>query len=158
MKSNDIDIDSNNNDSNANLKLEYALAFLIIPLLSIVIPSLLSVVLDVTASLNTRNSSIISLLLFKRLYLYTIAIVGVSIAAKRSYSLPPELGKRLSALNTEALGINLDDFDITETSNTVNNTTTINTTNNILVNLARMEKESNSDMYDSLDQVFQYYY
>jgi len=156
MKSNSIDSISNDNsnDNNVNLKLEYILAFIIIPLLSLVIPSLLSVVVDVTTSLNIRNYSIISLLLFKRIYLYTIAIVIVSIAAKRSFALPKELGKRLSFINTEALGINLDDFDITENSSAVTTNTTTNSNNNILVNIARMERESNSDMYESLDQVY----
>ena len=89
MKSNDIDTDSSNidattndtNDTNntmINMKGEYILAFIIIPLLSLLIPLLLSLVIDNSIPLNTRNTYIIMLLLFKRIYLYLIAITRYS--------------------------------------------------------------------------------
>ena len=92
MKSNDINTDSINdvsndtsdtsdtndtidiNDTMINMKGDYILAFLALPLLSYVIPLLLSLVIDSSIPLNTRNSYIIMLLIFKRVYLYLIAI------------------------------------------------------------------------------------
>ena len=88
MKSNDIDTDNTNDVSNTsdtndtidineimvNMKGDYILAFLALPLLSYVIPLLLSLVIDNSIPLNTRNTYIIVLLIFKRVYLYLIAI------------------------------------------------------------------------------------
>ena len=89
MKSNDINTDSINDVSNdtsdtsdtndtidtmINIKGDYILAFLALPLLSYVIPLLLSLVIDNSIPLNTRNTYIIMLLIFKRVYLYLIAI------------------------------------------------------------------------------------
>ena len=85
MKSNDIDTVSTNtddvtndtndtNDTMNNTKGDYILAFFAIPLLSLIIPLLLSLVIDNSIPLNTRNSYIIMLLIFKRVYLYLIAI------------------------------------------------------------------------------------
>ena len=71
-------------------------------------------------------------------------------------------------INTEALGISIDDLYTDQTNQTTTNTATT-TTDNILINLARMERESNTEIYESLDQVntilllilpiqYQYYY
>lgn len=55
-------------------------------------------------------------------------------------------------INTEALGISIDDLYTDQTNQTTTNTATT-TTDNILINLARMERESNTEIYESLDQV-----
>ena len=88
---------------------------------------------------------------------HTNTIISVSIVAKRSLSLPSGLGQRLSIINTEALGINIDDLYTDQTNQTATNTTTT-TSDNILINLARMERESNTEIYESLDQVNYYHY
>jgi hypothetical protein len=55
-------------------------------------------------------------------------------------------------INTEALGISIDDLYTDQTNQTTTNTAT-SATDNILINLARMERESNTEIYESLDQV-----
>lgn len=65
----------NPNPTPSNLNRDYLIAFLIIPLLSLIIPSFLSVVVNSAESLNTRSNYIIVLLVFKRLYVYLIATV-----------------------------------------------------------------------------------
>ena len=79
-----------------------AIAFIALPASAELLPALLAKVTDFSVEPMERQKYIIGLLLFKRMFLYITAIVGVDWCAKRSASdRGVGLGERLGRLNEE---------------------------------------------------------
>lgn len=106
--------------------------FVLLPVASLVFPELLSSITDFDATAIDRQTSILELLLFKRVYLYGLALAALDWCSKRSAELVDvPLGSRFLAINQELL------------SNLGNGTDSF----------ASLEKEANRPLYEALDKV-----
>ena len=106
--------------------------FVLLPVVSLVFPELLSSITNFDVTAIDRQTSILQLLLLKRVYLYGLALAALDWCSKRSAELVDvPLGSRFLAINQEllsGLGNGTDSF-------------------------ASLEKEANRPLYEALDKV-----
>ncbi|CAN0008976.1 unnamed protein product, partial [Heterosigma akashiwo] len=106
----------------------YAWALVLLPLASMVFPYLLDQITNLALPAAARQTSILELLLAKRVYIYTLALSTVALAAKRSFNTPVGLGQRIQEINGEIF-------------------------EGIAGNYSQIERESNKELYEALDSV-----
>lgn len=110
----------------------YAMVFAILPAASTIFPMLLSHITDFTVAPIDRQGFILQLLLFKRVYLYSLALVALDWCSKRSLDMAElPLGSRMLSINQEMF------------SQLGNNSATF----------IEMEQSANAPLYESLNKI-----
>ena len=104
-------------DDRSSLSWSYGSVAVGFPVLALAFPTLLSHITDFSVTTEERSVYILSLLLLKRIYIYSLAIVSVDMIAKRSFvdekgnnssEIVNGFGTRLMKINTELFGNNND--------------------------------------------------
>eukprot|EP01038_Epipyxis_sp_PR26KG_P004656 gene4656-6543_t len=155
--SSDMDsVSSQKLQNNLNIS-SYFNLIVTIPLLTTVLPVLLDSITTTSTIPSTRQIEIISLLLMKRIILYSIAVVTLRLAAKRAVTEDVQLGKRLSSINQDLFDgliqfedyIEQDNNNLTNINNIMNDITHIQATDPVVSN----KTSSLTPLYQTMNKI-----